>query len=92
MRMRLKVNESQSHPLTNRARCKFLHTSEQICIFPPRRLSQDAQRRDGEGDTLLHNAVVDGDMDAVRTLLDARADPCAKNRAGITCPHISTRQ
>jgi ankyrin repeat protein len=41
------------------------------------------------GNTLLHSAVVSGDMDEVKRLLAAGADPAIANRDGHTPVHAA---
>jgi ankyrin repeat protein len=41
------------------------------------------------GNTLLHSAVVSGDMDEVKRLLAAGADPAIANRDGNTPVHAA---
>ncbi|KAH9157068.1 hypothetical protein LEN26_003203 [Aphanomyces euteiches] len=42
----------------------------------------------GEGDTLLHGASINGDIELLETLLDAGADVSLKNKAGRTARDI----
>jgi ankyrin repeat protein len=41
------------------------------------------------GNTLLHGAVLSGDIDEVKRLLAAGADPCIPNRDGKTPVHAA---
>ncbi|CAK4663550.1 unnamed protein product, partial [Aphanomyces euteiches] len=41
-----------------------------------------------EGDTLLHGASINGDIELLETLLDAGADVSLKNKAGRTARDI----
>jgi ankyrin repeat protein len=42
------------------------------------------------GNTLLHSAVVSGDLDEVKRLLAAGADPNVANREGKTPVHLAS--
>lgn len=49
----------------------------------------DVNARDSQGSTCLHNASAWGNLKAVRALIQAGADPLAKNKAGWTPEYYS---
>ena len=45
--------------------------------------------QDPFGNTLLHGAIVSGDLDEVKRLLEIGADPGIANREGLTAVHAA---
>ena len=56
-----------------------------------RRIREGINAQDEAGDTVLHLAVRDKDSDAVKSLVDARANPSISNKSGQAPIHLAAK-